>query len=150
MDISASGKRAIAWSLTKSNDALEPIFGDPVTVGSGRNVPGPPANQVRHRLHCKGIAAAYDLELEGYGAGEDILAADAPEGLRSFTRNGLRQMNFDGGSSHVMEHADPPVLMARRGRDADTGVHFPARSKVCFLPARESRNVHNPSRYHQK
>src|SRR5215470_17018301 len=57
MDCSASDKRAITWSLTKSNDALEPIFGDPVADAGERDVPGPSANQVRKQLRYKGIAA---------------------------------------------------------------------------------------------
>jgi nucleotide-binding universal stress UspA family protein len=30
----------------------------------------------------------------------------------AFTRNRLRQMIFGGATSHIMEHADLPVLMA--------------------------------------
>ncbi|MFX4528082.1 universal stress protein, partial [Acinetobacter baumannii] len=38
--------------------------------------------------------------------GSDLLVKGA------FTRNRLRQMIFGGATSHIMEHADLPVLMA--------------------------------------
>jgi nucleotide-binding universal stress UspA family protein len=33
-------------------------------------------------------------------------------GSKGFTRHRLRQMIFGGATSHIMEHADLPVLMA--------------------------------------
>jgi len=46
-----------------------------------------------------------------------VLAAAGAEGCDllikgAFTRNRLRQMIFGGATSHIMEHAELPVLMA--------------------------------------
>ena len=58
-----------------------------------------------------------DAELEGRSTGEAVLDAARAKGCDllvkgAFTRNRLRQMVFGGATSHIMKHADLPVLMA--------------------------------------
>jgi nucleotide-binding universal stress UspA family protein len=89
-----------------------------LTVHGGQDVPGPSADQVRKQLRYNGIAAEQvSVEVEGRSTGEAVLAAAAAEGCDllikgAFTRNRLRQMIFGGATSHIMHHADLPVLMA--------------------------------------
>jgi nucleotide-binding universal stress UspA family protein len=89
-----------------------------LTVVGGQGVPGPSADQVRKQLRYNGIAAEpMSIELEGRSTGEAVLAAAKAEGCDllvkgAFTTNRLRQMIFGGATSHIMEHADLPVLMA--------------------------------------
>jgi nucleotide-binding universal stress UspA family protein len=89
-----------------------------LTVLGGQDVPGPSADQVRKQLRCNGIAAEpVSVELEGRSTGEAVLAAAEAEGADllikgAFTRNRLRQMIFGGATSHIMHHADLPLLMA--------------------------------------
>jgi nucleotide-binding universal stress UspA family protein len=89
-----------------------------LTVIDGQDVPGPSADQVRKQLRYNGIAAEpMSVELEGRNTGEAVLAAAQAEGCDllvkgAFTRNRLRQMIFGGATSHILEHADLPVLMA--------------------------------------
>jgi nucleotide-binding universal stress UspA family protein len=81
-------------------------------------VPGPSADQVRKQLRHNGIAAEpVSIELKGRSTGEAVLAAAEVEGCDllikgAFTRNRLRQMIFGGATSHIMQHAELPVLMA--------------------------------------
>jgi nucleotide-binding universal stress UspA family protein len=89
-----------------------------LSVIDGQDVPGPSADQVRKQLRYNGIAAEpMSVELEGRNTGEAVLAAAQAEGCDllvkgAFTRNRLRQMIFGGATSHILEHADLPVLMA--------------------------------------
>jgi len=89
-----------------------------LTVVGGQDVPGPSADQVRKQLRYHGIAAEpVSIELGGRSTGEAVLAAAAAEGCDllikgAFTRNRLRQMIFGGAPSHIMQHANLPVLMA--------------------------------------
>ncbi|HLZ02960.1 MAG TPA: universal stress protein [Bradyrhizobium sp.] len=89
-----------------------------LTVLGGQDVPGPSADHVRKQLRYNGIAAEpVSVEVEGRSTGEAVLAAAAAEGCDllikgAFTRNRLRQMIFGGATSHIMQHADLPVLMA--------------------------------------
>jgi nucleotide-binding universal stress UspA family protein len=89
-----------------------------LTVIGGQDVPGPSADQVRKQLRCNGIAAEpVSIGLEGRSTGEAVLAAAAAQGSDllikgAFTRNRLRQMIFGGATSHIMQSADLPVLMA--------------------------------------
>ena len=58
-----------------------------------------------------------DIQLEGRSTGEAVLAAAKAEGCDllvkgAFTRTRLRQMIFGGVTSHIMRHADLPLLMA--------------------------------------
>lgn len=89
-----------------------------LTVLGGQDVPGPSADQVRKQLRYNGIAAEpVSVELKGRSTGEAVLAAAEAEGADllvkgAFTRNRLRQMIFGGATSHIMQHAQLPVLMA--------------------------------------
>jgi nucleotide-binding universal stress UspA family protein len=89
-----------------------------LTVVGGQGVPGPSADQVRKQLRYNGIAAeTISVELDGRSTGEAVLAAAKAEGCDllvkgAFTRTRLRQMIFGGATSHIMEHADLPLLMA--------------------------------------
>jgi nucleotide-binding universal stress UspA family protein len=89
-----------------------------LTVLGGQDVPGPSADQVRKQLRYNGIAAEpVSAELGGRSTGEAVLAAAEREGADllikgAFTRHRLRQMIFGGATSHILEHADLPVLMA--------------------------------------
>jgi nucleotide-binding universal stress UspA family protein len=89
-----------------------------LTVDGGQGVPGPSADQVRKQLRYNGIAAEpMSIELDGRSTGEAVLAAAKAEGCDllvkgAFTTNRLRQMIFGGATSHIMEHADLPLLMA--------------------------------------
>jgi nucleotide-binding universal stress UspA family protein len=89
-----------------------------LTVIGGQDVPGPPAEAVCRQLRYNGIAAKpVSIELDGRSTGEAVLAAAAAQGADllikgAFTRNRLRQMIFGGATSHIMQFADLPVLMA--------------------------------------
>jgi nucleotide-binding universal stress UspA family protein len=82
-------------------------------------VPGPSAEQFLRHLQFNGIAAKLKtIKLEGKStAGEVILAQAKAEGCDllvkgAFTQSRLRQMIFGGATSHILAHADLPVLMA--------------------------------------
>ncbi|RZN15048.1 universal stress protein [Bradyrhizobium sp. Leo121] len=89
-----------------------------LTVIGGQDVPGPSADQVRKQLRYNGIAAEpLSIELNGRSTGEAVLAAAKADGCDllvkgAFTRTRLRQLIFGGATSHIMEHADLPLLMA--------------------------------------
>ena len=89
-----------------------------LTVVGGREVPGPSADYIVRQLQHNGIAARpVRVELGDRETGEAVLEAARAEGSDllikgAFTRNRLRQMIFGGATSHIMEHADLPVLMA--------------------------------------
>jgi nucleotide-binding universal stress UspA family protein len=89
-----------------------------LTVVGGQDVPGPSADQVRRQLRYNGIAAEpLSVQLEGRSTGEAVLAAAEREGADllikgAFTRSRLQQMIFGGATSHIMQHAQLPVLMA--------------------------------------
>jgi nucleotide-binding universal stress UspA family protein len=89
-----------------------------LTVVGGQGVPGPSADQVRKQLRYNDIAAEpLSIELEGRSTGEAVLAAAMAEGCDllvkgAFTTGRLRQTIFGGTTSHIMAHADLPVLMA--------------------------------------
>jgi nucleotide-binding universal stress UspA family protein len=89
-----------------------------LTVIGGQNVPGPSADQARKHLRYIGIAAEpMHIQQEGRSAGEAVLAAAQAEGCDllvkgAFIRHRLRQMIFGGATSHIMHHADLPLLMA--------------------------------------
>ena len=89
-----------------------------LTVVGGQEVPGPTADDVLRQLQHNGIAAKpVRIKLGDRDTGEAVLAAAKAEGCDllvkgAFTRSRLRQMVFGGATSHIMEHADLPVLMA--------------------------------------
>jgi len=89
-----------------------------LTVADGQSVPGPSADLVRRQLRYNGIPAEpMRVELDGRSTGEAVLAAARAQGCDllvkgAFTRTRLRQMIFGGATSHIMEHAELPLLMA--------------------------------------
>jgi nucleotide-binding universal stress UspA family protein len=89
-----------------------------LTIVGGQEVPGPSASQVLRHLQYNGIPAkALRVELDSRSTGEAVLEAARAEGCDllvkgAFTRHRLRQMIFGGATSHIMEHAELPVLMA--------------------------------------
>jgi nucleotide-binding universal stress UspA family protein len=89
-----------------------------LTVVGGQEVPGPSADGILRQLQHNGIAAKpVRVKLGDRDTGEAVLDAARAEGCDllvkgAFTRNRLRQMIFGGATSHIMEHADLPVLMA--------------------------------------
>lgn len=89
-----------------------------LTVAGGQEVPGPSADDVVRQLQHNGIAARpITVKLGDRDTGEAVLDAATAQGCDllikgAFTRHRLRQMIFGGATSHIMEHADLPVLMA--------------------------------------
>jgi nucleotide-binding universal stress UspA family protein len=89
-----------------------------LSVIGGQEVAGPSADQIVRQLLYNDIAAKLmRVELEDRSTGEAVLDAARAQGCDllvkgAFTRNRLRQMIFGGATSHIMEQADLPVLMA--------------------------------------
>jgi len=89
-----------------------------LNVVGGQGVPGPSADQFLKHLQLNGIPAKLkSVNLEGKSTGEAILAAAKAEGCDllvkgAFTQSRLRQMIFGGATSHILAHAELPVLMA--------------------------------------
>ncbi|TWA92718.1 universal stress protein family protein [Bradyrhizobium stylosanthis] len=89
-----------------------------LTVIGGQEVPGPSAARIIQQLRYNDIAAeAIRVELGDRDTGEAVLDAARADGCDllvkgAFTRTRLRQMIFGGATSHIMDHADLPVLMA--------------------------------------
>ena len=90
-----------------------------LNVVGGQGVPGPSAEQLVKSLQHNGIAAKLmSVNVEGRGStGEAILRAAAAEGCDllvkgAYTQSRLRQMIFGGATSHILAHAELPVLMA--------------------------------------
>ena len=89
-----------------------------LTVVGGQEVPGPSPDYILRQLQHNGIAATpVRVKLGDRETGEAVLDAARAEGCDllvkgAFTRNRLRQMIFGGATSHIMEHAGLPVLMA--------------------------------------
>lgn len=89
-----------------------------LTVSGGQSVPGPTAEQLLKYLQRNGVPAKpMTVGLEGRNTGEAILRAAKAEGCDllvkgAFTHSRLRQMIFGGATSHILAHAEVPVLMA--------------------------------------
>lgn len=104
---------AFAMPLLRSAERVSVL-----TVIGGQGVPGPSADQIVQQLRYNDIAAhATTVELENRDTGAAVLDAARVQGCDllvkgAFTRTRLRQMIFGGATSHIMEHADLPVLMA--------------------------------------
>lgn len=107
----------------RATDAAMPLLhqANRVTVLNvigGQGVPGPSAEQLLKNLQLNGIVAKLmTVGLEGRSTGEAILRAAAAEGCDLFvkgayTQSRLRQMIFGGATSHILAHAELPVLMA--------------------------------------
>ena len=104
---------ALAMPLLRLADRVTVL-----TVIGGQDVPGPSADDILRQLQHNGIAARpVRVKLGDRETGQAVLDAARAEGCDllikgAFTRNRLRQMMFGGATSHIMEHADIPVLMA--------------------------------------
>jgi len=89
-----------------------------LTVAGGSAVPGPSAEQLLKHLQRNGIdAKPMTVGLEGRNTGEAILTAAKSAGCDllikgAYTQSRLRQMIFGGATSHILAHAELPVLMA--------------------------------------
>jgi nucleotide-binding universal stress UspA family protein len=89
-----------------------------LTVVGGQGVAGPAPADIIKQLKRNGIAAKpIRVEIDNRSTGEAVLAAAKAEGCDllvkgAFTRSRLRQMVFGGATSHIMAHAELPVLMA--------------------------------------
>jgi nucleotide-binding universal stress UspA family protein len=89
-----------------------------LTVAGGSAVPGPSAEQLLKHLQRNGIdAKPMTVGLEGRSTGEAILTAAKSAGCDllikgAYTQSRLRQMIFGGATSHILAHAELPVLMA--------------------------------------
>jgi nucleotide-binding universal stress UspA family protein len=89
-----------------------------LTVTGGSAVPGPSAEQALAYLQRNGIAVKpMTVALEGRNTGEAVLKACKATGCDllikgAYTQSRLRQMIFGGATSHILAHAELPVLMA--------------------------------------
>jgi nucleotide-binding universal stress UspA family protein len=89
-----------------------------VLTVEGGTVPGPSAEQVTSHLVRNGIKAeARTVQMENRTTGEALLAETHAIGADlmlkgAYTHSRLRQMIFGGATSHILAHADLPVLMA--------------------------------------
>jgi nucleotide-binding universal stress UspA family protein len=107
--------RATAFAMPLLQEAQRVTV---LTVSGGQAVPGPSADQLLKHLQRNGIAAKpMTVGLEGKNTGEAILRACKAEGCDllvkgAFTQSRLRQMIFGGATSHILAHAELPVLMA--------------------------------------
>jgi len=107
--------RASAFAMPLLHQAAQVTV---LYVVGGQSVPGPSAEQFLRHLQFNGIAANLKtVKLEGKTTGDVILAQAKAEGCDllvkgAFTQSRLRQMIFGGATSHILAHADLPVLMA--------------------------------------
>jgi nucleotide-binding universal stress UspA family protein len=107
--------RASAFAMPLLHQAAQVTV---LYVVGGQSVPGPSAEQFLRHLQFNGIPAKLKtMKLEGKTTGEVILAQAKAEGCDllvkgAFTQSRLRQMIFGGATSHILAHADLPVLMA--------------------------------------
>lgn len=89
-----------------------------VLTVEGATVAGPEGQQVADHLRRNGVRAeARTTAQEGRSSGRTILdecrAVEADLLLKGgYTHSRLRQMIFGGATSHILTHADLPVLMA--------------------------------------
>jgi len=89
-----------------------------LSVVGGQGVVGPSAEQVVAQLKRNGIAAELmSVGLDGRNTGEAVLAAAKAQSCDllvkgAYTQSRLRQMIFGGTTSHILAHAELPVLMA--------------------------------------
>jgi nucleotide-binding universal stress UspA family protein len=117
----------IHWNCSteqaRTTDAAMPLLHQAsrvtvLNVIGGQGVPGPSAEQLLKNLLINGIPAKLmTVGLEGRSTGETILRAAAAEGCDllvkgAYTQSRLRQMIFGGATSHILAHAELPVLMA--------------------------------------
>jgi nucleotide-binding universal stress UspA family protein len=106
--------RTVALAMPFIKRAREVIV---LTVDPG-TVPGPPGDAMAAQLKHHGIdARAVHSKAGDMRPGAKILAESARLGADllvkgAFTQSRLRQMIFGGATSHIIAHADLPVIMA--------------------------------------
>jgi nucleotide-binding universal stress UspA family protein len=89
-----------------------------VLTVEGGTVIGPSGAELSDRLKANGIASeARTVPDNGKGTGATILAETERLGCDllikgAYTQSRLRQMIFGGATSHILSHAEVPVLMA--------------------------------------
>ena len=89
-----------------------------VLAVEGVMVPGPRADEVARNLERNGIPAkTREIPAGGRGGGEVILSEAGALGADllikgAYTHSRLRQMIFGGATSHILDQAQIPVLMA--------------------------------------
>jgi nucleotide-binding universal stress UspA family protein len=115
----------IAWNAS-TETARTVSFARPILEQAGRVivlsvegglVEGPSGDDLARYLKRAGIAAEARHVPQGRGIGETILEQSRALGADllikgAYTQSRLRQMIFGGVTSHVLAHADMPVLMA--------------------------------------
>ncbi|GEP10777.1 universal stress protein [Methylobacterium gnaphalii] len=106
--------RAVAFAMPFLRRARRVM----VLSAEGGMVPGPSAEEVARSLACEGIEASHRAHPAGrLTPGEIFLEEAATFGCDllikgAYTQSRLRQMIFGGPTSHILSHAQLPVLMA--------------------------------------
>ncbi|MCJ2080280.1 universal stress protein [Methylobacterium sp. J-090] len=84
----------------------------------GGTVPGPSAEELARALACEGIAADHRAHSAGRRTPGEVFLAEAESFgcdlliKGAYTQSRLRQMIFGGPTSHLLAHANIPMLMA--------------------------------------
>ncbi len=106
--------RTVAFAMPLLQHAEEILV---VTVEQGM-VPGPSGQDLAQNLTRSGLPTrARHVDALGRSIGEAMLAESRAFGADllvkgAYTQSRLRQMIFGGATSHILAHADVPVLMA--------------------------------------
>ncbi|TXM66202.1 universal stress protein [Methylobacterium sp. WL120] len=106
--------RAVAFAMPLLRAASRVL----VLSVEGGTVPGPSAEDLARSLACEGVAAEHRALPAGRRTpGETFLAEAKAFGSDllikgAYTQSRLRQMIFGGPTSHLLAHADLPMLMA--------------------------------------
>ncbi|MGV7029776.1 universal stress protein [Methylobacterium symbioticum] len=106
--------RAVAFAMPFLRSAKRTL----VLSVEGGTVPGPSAEDLARALACEGIAAEFKAMPAGRRTPGETYLTEAKEFgcdlliKGAYTQSRLRQMIFGGPTSHLLTHADLPVLMA--------------------------------------
>jgi nucleotide-binding universal stress UspA family protein len=106
--------RTVAFAMPLLKRADEVLV---VTVEQGM-VPGPSGQDLAQNLTRSGIATRVrHVEVDRRSVGEAMLAESRTFGADlmvkgAYTQSRIRQMIFGGATSHILAHADLPVIMA--------------------------------------
>jgi nucleotide-binding universal stress UspA family protein len=106
--------RTVAFAMPLLKRADEVLV---VTVEQGM-VPGPSGQDLAQNLTRSGIATRVrHVEVDRRSVGEAMLAESRTFGANlmvkgAYTQSRIRQMIFGGATSHILAHADLPVIMA--------------------------------------
>lgn len=106
--------RAVAFAMPFLRAAKRTL----VLSVEGGTVPGPSAEDLARALACEGIAAEFKAMPAGRRTPGETYLTEAKEFgcdlliKGAYTQSRLRQMIFGGPTSHLLTHADLPVLMA--------------------------------------